>query len=92
MEQVERKCSKKQKKEKGLVDKVSATKYYEDLINKYNKIPLVEKMNPDLNEYASQKASDGLFMLIEKEEGNIRDNPAARVNDILKKVFAQASN
>jgi hypothetical protein len=36
----------------GSLDKVSATKYYTDLVNTYNKIPFVEKVNPDLNTYA----------------------------------------
>src|SRR5690606_36172772 len=41
------------------LNKVNATKYYGDIINTYNKIPLVEKVNPDLNDYATTKAMDG---------------------------------
>jgi hypothetical protein len=44
-------------------------------------------MNPDLNEYVTQKAMEGLFTLIAQEELKIRKDPAARVTDILKKVF-----
>jgi hypothetical protein len=69
------------------LDKVNATKYYGDLVGTYNKIPLVDKVNPDLNDYATQKAIDGLFIMIAKEEKNIRDNPGARTTDLLKKVF-----
>ena len=67
--------------------KVNATKYYGELITRYNKIPLVEKMNPDLTSYATQKAIDGLFVLVEEEEANIRANPIARTTELLKKVF-----
>lgn len=69
------------------LDKVNATKYYGDLVNAYNKIPFVQKVNPDLDDYATNKAIDGLFLLISKEEENIRENPLARTSEILKKVF-----
>ena len=65
-----------------------ATKYWTDAINYYNKIPLVEDMNPDLTGYVTQKALDGLFLMIEKEELKIRQDPGARVADIVQKVFA----
>lgn len=69
------------------LDKVSATKYYGDLVSRYNKIPLVEKVNPDLNEYATELAMQGLFTMIAKEEKNIRQDPAARTTELLKRVF-----
>jgi hypothetical protein len=69
------------------LDKVSATKYYGDVINTYNKVPFVEKVNPDLNAYATDKAIEGLFVMVAKEEKNIRENPVARTTDLLKKVF-----
>ena len=69
------------------LSKVNATKYYSDLINTYNKIPLVQKMNPNLDEYATDKAIEGLFIMIAKEEKNIRQNPLARTSELLKKVF-----
>jgi hypothetical protein len=68
---------------------VEATKYYGGLVGTYNKIPFVDKANPDLNAYATEKAIEGLFTMIAKEEKNIRDNPGARATDILKKVFGQ---
>ena len=49
---------------------------------------MVKKVNPDLGDYATNKAIDGLFKLIEKEEGRIREDPAARTTEILRKVFA----
>jgi len=69
------------------LNKVGATKYWGDAINTYNKIPLVEKVNPDLNAYVTQKAMDGLFLMVGKEEAKIRKDPIARTTDILKKVF-----
>ncbi len=69
-----------------------ATQYYSDLVNVYNKIPLVKKVNPDLKEYATQKTIDGLYLLIAQEEKKIRKDPVARVSDILKRVFGQSGN
>ena len=50
-------------------------------------LPFVTKMNPNLEDYVTQKALDGLFLLVAQEESKIRKDPAARVSDILKKVF-----
>lgn len=69
------------------LDKVSATKYYGDIVNRYNKIPLVQKVNPDLNDYATDMAIQGLFTLIAKEEKSIRQDPMARTTELLKRVF-----
>jgi hypothetical protein len=72
---------------KTSLDKVGATKHWNTLFTTYNKIPFVKKVNPDLDEYATNKAIDGLFVQIAMEEKEIRENPAARVTDLLKKVF-----
>lgn len=72
---------------KNAIDQVQVTKYWNPIINTYNKIPFIEKQNPDLEDYVTQKAMDGLFLMIEKEEKNIRKDPMARVTDLLKKVF-----
>lgn len=69
------------------LNKVNATKYYGDIVNTYNKIPLVEDVNPNLDEYATDKAIEGLFTLIAKEEDKIRRDPLARTTDLLKRVF-----
>lgn len=69
------------------IDKVQLAKYWEPVISKYNKIPFVQKMNPDLKDYTTRKAIDGLFFLVAKEEQKIRENPGARITDLLKKVF-----
>lgn len=67
--------------------KVNATKYYTDIITTYNKIPMVQKVNPDLDDYVTNRAIDGLFVLVKQEEANIRSNPGARATELLKKVF-----
>ncbi|MBV6643406.1 MAG: DUF4197 domain-containing protein [Cyclobacteriaceae bacterium] len=71
------------------LDKTNATKYYGDIINTYNKVPFVDKVDPDLENYATQKALDGLFFLIAKEEQKIREDPLARTTDLLKRVFKE---
>ena len=71
------------------LDQVSATKYWTDVITIYNKIPLVEKVDPDLNSFVTQKAIDGLFFMIAKEEAKIRKDPLARVTELLKRVFGK---
>ncbi|WP_242927565.1 DUF4197 domain-containing protein [Pontibacter vulgaris] len=71
------------------LDKTNATKYYTELVNQYNRIPLVQKANPDLKEYATQKAIDGLFLLVAQEEANIRENPIARTTELLRRVFTR---
>tara|TARA_Y100001972_G_C7649701_1_gene326611 strand:+ start:1147 stop:1857 length:711 start_codon:yes stop_codon:yes gene_type:complete len=71
------------------LDETNATKYYGDIINTYNKIPFVDKVDPDLENYATQKALDGLFFLIAKEEQKIREDPLARTTDLLKRVFKE---
>mgnify|MGYP003522198258 FL=1 len=50
---------------------------------------MVDKMNPDLEEYITQRALNGLFILVAQEETKIRKDPAARVTDLLKKVFGK---
>lgn len=72
---------------KSAVDSVQVTKYWTPIADTYNKDPFVTKVNPDLNEYVTQKALSGLFVLLAAEELKIRKNPMARVDDILKKVF-----
>lgn len=72
---------------KKAIDKVQLTKYWKPIITKYNKIPMVQKMNPDLEAYVTEKAIEGMFVLIAEEELKIRKDPAARINDILQQVF-----
>ncbi|SKC41751.1 DUF4197 domain-containing protein [Ohtaekwangia koreensis] len=70
------------------LEKTNATKYYKDLVTRYNKIPLVQKVNPNLDDYATEKAISGLFVMVAKEEKSIRDDPGSRTTELLKKVFS----
>lgn len=70
------------------LDEVNATRYYDDLVGTYNKIPLVQKVNPDLDQYVTERALTGLFTLVAEEEARIRKDPAARTTQLMKKVFA----
>jgi hypothetical protein len=69
------------------LDNVGVTKHWSELTGAYNKIPLVEKVETDLNRYVTNMAMDRLFTRIASEEKLIRTDPAKRVTDILKKVF-----
>lgn len=69
------------------LQEVGATRHWSTVMGSYNKIPFVKKVNPDLTAYVTQKAIEGLFMMIAKEELNIRENPTARATELLKKVF-----
>lgn len=76
---------------KNALDNTSATRYWGDLTSEYNKIPLVTPVETDLPEYVTRKAISGLFIMVAKEEANIRQNSAAQSTDILKKVFGRTA-
>lgn len=73
---------------KNSFTKVGADKVWTNIITKYNSIPLVKKVNPDLTDYTTNKAMEGVFKMIAVEEKNIRTNLNSRTSDLLKKVFA----
>ncbi len=82
-----------QPKVQEAVDKVELTKYWNPLASAYNTASTFtggQAVNPDLTKYVTDHAMDGLFLLITKEEASIRKDPAARVSDLLKKVFGSA--
>lgn len=66
--------------------KVDATKYWKDVFTTYNRFSS-KPVDTDINSYVTSKALDGIFHYVAQEEINIRQNPAGRVTDILKKVF-----
>jgi hypothetical protein len=77
---------------KSALDRTQATRYYADIANGYNRLPLAfEKVDPDLTEYVVDKAVEALFDQIAREEANIRSNPLARTTDILRRVFGSKS-
>lgn len=70
------------------LDKVQATRYWNDVFSKYN-LFAAKKVNTDLTAYVTERALSGLFHTIALEEQQIRKDPAARVTDILRKVFGR---
>lgn len=70
------------------LDKVGATQVWTDIINRYNAIPLTNDVNPDLADYVTQEALEGVFTMIALEEKEIRNNFGARSTQLLQRVFA----
>lgn len=68
--------------------KVGADKVWSNIITKYNSLPLTKDVNPDLTDYTTNKAMEGVFKMIAVEEKNIRTDLSSRTSDLLKKVFA----
>ncbi|MFT3794124.1 DUF4197 domain-containing protein [Flavobacterium sp.] len=77
---------------KSSLGKVGADKVWNQIISKYNSIPLVNKVNPDLNDYVTNQAMKGVFKMVAVEEKDIRNNLSARSSELLKKVFALQDN
>lgn len=73
---------------KNSFTKVGADKVWSNIINKYNSIPFVKKVNPDLTDYVTNQAMAGVFKMIAVEEKNIRTNLNSRTSVLLQKVFA----
>lgn len=61
---------------------------WDNTMKSYNKLPFVKKVNPDMADHITNKALDGLFDMVAKEEMAIRKDPVKRVSSLLKKVFA----
>jgi hypothetical protein len=73
---------------KNSFSKVGADKVWSGLINKYNSIPFVKNMNPDLTTYVTARALEGVFTMIEVEEKGIREKVGLRNTALLQQVFA----
>lgn len=73
---------------KNSIGKVGADKIWATIIGKYNSLPLVSKVNPDITDYVTNKALEGVFTMISVEEKEIRGSLSARSTDLLRKVFA----
>lgn len=73
------------------IEKVGVTALWNPLVRRYNQIPFFRPVNPDLDDYVTDRAVSGLFKLIANEEKKIRKNPAARITDILRRVFGSVN-
>ncbi len=71
------------------LNKIGANNLWKKAADAYNKLPLVTKVNNDLDDYVTNQALKGLFGKIAEEEKNIRNNKLARTSELLKKVFAK---
>ncbi len=74
------------------LDEVNARDYWKKVVTAHNKLPLVKKVDPELDRYVTTKALDGMFGMVEQKEKDIRTNQSSRTTDVLKKVFAQQDN
>jgi len=70
-----------------VMNQVGVNQQYNELIGRYKSVPFAKSMTFDVNQYVTEKATDGLFFVVGQEEKKIRTDPAARVNDLLKEVF-----
>lgn len=70
-----------------VMDQVGVNRQYNDLIGRYKSVPFAKSIAFDVNQYVTEKATDGIFFVVAQEEKKIRTNPAARVSDLLKEVF-----
>lgn len=73
---------------KNSFSKVGADQVWSNIINRYNAVPFVTKVNPDLTDYVTQEALKGVYTMIAVEEKDIRSNISARTTPLLRKVFA----
>jgi hypothetical protein len=73
----------------NVMNEVGVTRQYNALIGRYKSVPFAQSITFDINEYVTEKATDGLFYVVGQEEKKIRTNPAARVTDLLKDVFGK---
>ena len=72
---------------KKALNLVEVTKYWTPLVKTYNRIPFSKSVNPDLEDYVTNKTIEGIFVLIANEEKKIRNNPESRTSALLQKVF-----
>ncbi len=77
---------------KNSFGKVGADQIWNNLISRYNQIPFTQNVNPDLTDYVTQEALEGVYKMIAKEEIEIRENIGARTTNLLRRVFALQDN
>lgn len=73
---------------KDAMGDVGVTRSFQDLNAKAESMPFGKSLSFDLDQYVTDGALKGLFKMLAEEEKQIRTQPAARVTDLLKKVFA----
>ena len=71
------------------LDEVNAREYWRGAVTAYNKIPFVDKTNPELDDHVNTMALNGMFSLVQEKEKGIRNDVSLRNTDLLRKVFAK---
>jgi DNA-directed RNA polymerase delta subunit len=76
---------------KETMGEIGAIKTYDDYVGKFSSNPLMKMtdIDMDISRYVTEKTVDGLFVMVAEQEKKIRENPAARVTDVLKSVFGK---
>ena len=69
------------------IGKVGADTIWNTIISKYNQLPFVTKVNPDITDYITDKAMEGVYKMIAVVEKNIRTNLKSRTSPLLQSVF-----
>ncbi|MCW8884248.1 MAG: DUF4197 domain-containing protein [Motiliproteus sp.] len=72
---------------KDAMKQVGVTRYYQQMVDEASKYPLVGDMDLNLENHVTDKALEGLFVMLAAEEKKIRQDPVARSTDLLKQVF-----
>jgi hypothetical protein len=70
-----------------VMNQVGVNQQYNALVGKYKDVPFSKNVAFDVNQYVTEKTTDGIFFVVAQEEKKIRTNPGARVTDLLKEVF-----
>jgi hypothetical protein len=76
------------------IERVRLTEHWEPVMTRYNQAMLItggQRVETDLNAYVTERAIDGVFVMVEREENKIRQDPAARVTDLLSRVFGSVN-
>jgi hypothetical protein len=73
----------------SVMAEVGVTRQYNELIGRYKSVPFAQTISFDINQYVTEKSTDGIFFVVGQEEKKIRTNPAARATDLLKEVFGR---
>ncbi len=75
----------------SVMSQTGVIKKYQDIETKVKNIPFIEAipLNFDLDSYVAENALNGIFHMIEKEEKKIREDPAARITELLRDVFGR---
>lgn len=74
------------------LDQVQGLATYRDIAERWNRLPLVDPLEVDLEAHVTSQALDGLFQILAEEERRIRTDPAARTTQLLREVFRTSTS